>query len=112
MSETTTETAAPMSCFEQLAIMQGLVARLFGSVISFNDPAHLDAPVVYVETPVGQLSFRPATADMRYFEGLPVMQQYPWDPHTSRETYERIVALTKLVPPGVLTYANPRLDTP
>lgn len=109
MSETTTE-AAPMSCIEQLAIMQGLFARLFGSVVSFNDPVHLEAPVVYVETPVGQVTFRPATADLRYFTDIPVVQHYPWEPHTSQETYERVVALTKLVPPGVLTYANPKLD--
>lgn len=102
--------AAPLSCYEQLAIMQGLVARLFGSAVSFHDPASPGAPVVYVETPAGQLSFRPAASDLRYFRGVREIRDYPWDLHTSRQTYERIIALTEMVPPGVLTYANPGLD--
>jgi hypothetical protein len=58
-----------------------------------TDLAEPDWPVVYVDTPAGQLSWHIAPRDMDLFEGVP-RGLVPWDGHTTEQKYERLRKLT------------------
>lgn len=101
----------PISLSEELAIMTAPFVKAFGGVISYNDPVFPTWPVVYSETPTGQMAWHLHPDNLRHVDFLPVVDNYPWDHHTTREKYARMARLVQLIPARVLTWSNPRLDT-
>lgn len=91
--------------YQERAILTAVPAALFGAVLSYSDPVHPDWPVLYVETPEGQLSWHISTEDLRDYRGIQVVPDYPWDGHTTAEKYRRLRKLIPQLPK--LTYANP-----
>lgn len=55
-----------------------------------RDPAAPDWPVVYIETPAGQLSWHIAPDDMDLFSHLRGTDRNPWDGHSTDEKHRRI----------------------
>jgi hypothetical protein len=90
---------------ERAWLLDGYV-HLFGGVISYNDPVCPDWPVLYIETPEGQMSWHIAPEDLAEFGKMTVIPDYPWDRHTTKEKYLRLRRLVARLPN--LTSANPR----
>lgn len=83
---------------------------LFGGVLSYNDPQSPQWPVLYVESPEGQLSWHIDPHDLHGFQHVPVVQDYPWDKHSTELKYERIRKLVQKLPK--MTYENPVYGNP
>lgn len=64
--------------------MGGYVA-MFGGVFSHTDQNAPDYPVLYIETPKGQISWHIPPDDTNTFDGLkvPTVDHYPWDGHST-----------------------------
>jgi hypothetical protein len=95
---------------ERSQLLGSLLVPLFGGIISYNDPVHPDWPVLYSETPEGQMSWHIAPEDLGVFTGLQVIPTYPWDGHTTAQKYERLYRLGRRIPR--LSYANPTYGEP
>lgn len=102
----------PIGAQEERAHLLAPFAKSFGAVGSYSDPLYPGYLAVYVETPAGQMSWPVDLDDAWLFDWLPIVTDYPVERHTTRENYERLRTLIAMIPQGVLTYANPRLDTP
>lgn len=74
--------------------------RMFGGVISYNDSNAPLYPVFYTETPEGQLSFHSDPEDLHIFNRykVPVVEDYPWDGHTTETKFQRIQRLNDRIP--------------
>jgi hypothetical protein len=59
-----------------------------------KDPEDPEYPIVFIDLPCGQVSWRVHGSDLRYF---PSLGPYPkeWDKHTSREKYDRILRMVR-----------------
>lgn len=95
-----------ISVYRERAMLIAVLVPLFGGVISYNDPFEPDWPVLYIESPEGQLSWHIAPEDLSVFGSIKVIPKYPWDHHTTRQKYQRLARLTAQLPN--LTSANPR----
>lgn len=62
--------------------------------IDENEP---DWPVIYIDTPTGQLSWHISKNDMHLFEGVPVDPNVKWDGHSTEEKYRRLQELSLLI---------------
>lgn len=89
---------------ERCLYLLGLVNQ-FGGALSYNDPELPDWPVLYIETPEGQLSRHINADDLELFHHVPVVVDYPWDGHTRKEYCERLERLVMRLPK--MTYAAP-----
>ncbi|MEV2277710.1 hypothetical protein AB0I72_19200 [Nocardiopsis sp. NPDC049922] len=81
---------------ERAALVAHLTAR-YPAVISYNDTDEPDWPVIYVTSPVGQLSWHLAPADLDLFGHVPTVAaddaRAAWDGHTTTEKYARLAKL-------------------
>lgn len=68
------------------------LAALYPSVWG-TDRAEPDWPVVYVQTPEGQMSWHIAPADFELFSHVPQDESVVWDGHTTEEKYRRLARL-------------------
>jgi hypothetical protein len=72
------------------------LAALFPSVIAYNDEQVPDWPVIYVDTPQGQLSWHLATSDLDLFEHVELLpsgtedHRAVWDGHSSDDKNGRL----------------------
>lgn len=98
--------------YTQRATLLGGYVAMFGGVFSYIDKATPGWPVLYIETPEGQVSQHTHPDDVRVYEGLnvPVVDDYPWDGHSKTEAYQRLRRLNLLIPK--MTYANPEYGKP
>lgn len=96
-----------IGAYRQRALLLGGYVAMFGGVFSYNDELLPDYPVLYTETPEGQLSHHIHPDDVEVFDGLgiPTVDDYPWDGHTTAEKCERITRLNLRIPK--MTYARP-----
>ncbi|MEU1816133.1 hypothetical protein ABZ543_13180 [Streptomyces roseifaciens] len=110
MTDATTE---DFDRYTERAHLLGAYIALFGGVWSYTDPENPLWPVLYIESPEGQLSWHIHPDDktnvLDHFE-LPTVDGYPWDQHTTREKYARIAILNRKIPK--ITYATPVYGKP
>ena len=106
------ELESGLTLYRQRAYLMGGYVGMFGGVFSHTDRQAPEYPVLYVETPKGQLSWHIHPEDKDVFDGLnvPTVEGYPWDGHSTEEKYMRIEALNLLIPK--LTYAKPEYGNP
>lgn len=83
--------------YRERARLVAYLAAQFPAVIAYSDPNEPDWPVIYVDTPAGQLSWHLSRTDRDLFPHVPsVMPDDPraqWDQHTTDEKYQRIEQL-------------------
>ena len=78
--------------YEERNRVVAALARLFPSGITKTDIPGWDAEwhgCVYIDTPVGQLSWHFHDSQAHLFDGLPSYEG-KWDGHTTEEKYERL----------------------
>lgn len=83
-----------MNIYRERAHLTRHLASIYTSRISFNDPSEPDWGVLYIDTPEGQLSWHISPDDMYLFIGIPVVNDFMWDGHTTEEKYERLRRLS------------------
>lgn len=70
------------------------LARVHPSVLAYNDPNEPDWPVLYIDSPVGQLSWRISPDDLDLVADVPVVpgddSRAQWDQHSTDEKYRRL----------------------
>ena len=101
-----------MTLYRERAYLLGGYVAMFGGVFSYDDPATPGWPVLYIETPEGQISDHIHPNDVEVFGDLniPTVEGYPWDGHTAEEKYRRIARLNLRIPK--MTYARPEYGSP
>lgn len=84
-----------MNVYSERAALVAFLAKIYPSVLAYNDPNEPDWPVLYVNTPEGQLSWHVHEDDMHLFNGIDIVRDDPptWDGHTTEEKYERLSRL-------------------
>lgn len=86
-------TAALRGVYSERAQLVALLASHYPSYAG-SDPEEPEFPVVYLETPAGQLAWHIAPEDWRYFAGwLDTNESAKWDGHSTEQKYERIRSL-------------------
>ncbi|MFE4527132.1 hypothetical protein ACFRMO_08030 [Streptomyces anulatus] len=103
------ETKEP-DVYTERAHLLAVVVALFGGVLSYTDPLTPGWPVLYVESPAGQLSWHIHPDDVWLFDQVPVVDDYPWDRHSTATKYRRVRALVHDLPK--MTYARPEYGQP
>lgn len=87
------------SVYRERAELIALVASMYPAVMAYSDPAEPDWPVIYVETPSGQLSWHLSKDDLPLFPHVQVVEAYDararWDGHTTEEKYRRVRSLAQ-----------------
>ncbi|RSN12827.1 hypothetical protein DMB42_11660 [Nonomuraea sp. WAC 01424] len=86
--------------YSERARLIAYLAVEYDSVIAYNDPNEPDWPVIYIDTPRGQLSWHLSPDDLHLFPHVPVAGRHvpidrapQWDGHTTSEKYGRLAAL-------------------
>ncbi|MGW3153743.1 hypothetical protein [Streptomyces sp. NPDC001089] len=100
-----TEAGEEIDVYTERAHLLAVLAALFGGVFSYTDPLTPGWPVLYIESPTGQLSWHIHPDNVWLFPRVPVVEDYPWDRHTTRAKYKRVRQLTEKLPK--MTYAKP-----
>ena len=82
--------------YRERAALVAHLAAVYPSVIAYNDPSEPDWPVIYVDTPQGQLSWHLAKDDLDLFAHVPVVEPdaVAWDGHDTPTKYQRLAFLT------------------
>lgn len=96
--------------YTERAHLLAMVVALFGGVLSYTDPLTPGWPVLYVESPAGQLSWHIHPDDLWLFDMVPVVDGYPWDHHSTTTKYRRFRSVVNDLPK--MTYAKPEYGTP
>lgn len=106
------ELESGLTTYRERAHLLGGYVAMFGGVFSHSDPELPGWPVLYIESPKGQLSWHIHPEDQNIFEGLKVttVDDYPWDGHNTEEKYLRIEALNLMIPK--LTFSKPEYGNP
>jgi hypothetical protein len=86
-----------MDVYRERAHLLAYLATHNPSALVFaGDPAEPDWPILFVETPEGQMCWHTAPADVGLFDHVTQYDatksaRYPaWDGHTTEEKYERL----------------------
>lgn len=81
-----------MEVYRERAHLVKFLSRLFRSVLTHGeDPAW---PIIYIDTPSGQLSWHISENDLDLFGHVPWSNESGlWDGHTTEEKYERLMEL-------------------
>jgi hypothetical protein len=97
--------------YRERAHLAAYLAARHPSRIAHNDPTAPDWPVLYVDTPAGQLTWHLNPDDLDLFTHVPVVASDDpaarWDGHTTPEKYRRLDALTQ-----AFAASTPRKDAP
>lgn len=91
--------------YTERAHLIAYLALHYRAVIAYNDPAEPDWPVIYIETPQGQLSWHLAADDLPLFPHVPVAgpgdAMPEWDGHDTPEKYRRLQVLVRATAEGL-----------
>lgn len=83
--------------YRERARLVAHLATLYPSVLSFSDPTEPEWPVLYVDSPAGQLSWHIAPGDRDLFEHVslvpPSDARAKWDGHSTEEKYARLASI-------------------
>lgn len=86
-----------MDIYRERAHLVAHLARLYPSVLSYSDPAEPEWPVLYVDTPEGQMSWHISRSDLDLFEHVALVpaddSRALWDGHTTDNKYARLARL-------------------
>ncbi len=107
MPVNTAAQAATLSVYRERAHLVAFLTTLYPSVGAYNDPEEPEYCVVYVETPVGQMSWHIHPEDLDLFDGLPIVEQQVWDGHSTEDKYRKLRNFTKLRRMPVLAAQSP-----
>lgn len=83
-----------MTVYRERAALVALLAAIYPSWFG-SDPKEPDYPVIYVQTEAGQLSWHISRDDMDLFAHVTLINEEPWDGHSTDEKYDRIKNLIK-----------------
>ncbi|WP_143020280.1 hypothetical protein [Sinosporangium album] len=85
-----------LDIYSERSALVAHLAALHPSLISYNDPEEPEWPLVYIDTPEGQLSWHIAPSDLYLFAHVPIVGNdvAVWDGHDTPEKYRRLRALT------------------
>jgi hypothetical protein len=79
-----------MDIYRERAHLTSFLSKVYPSRLSHSDPSEPDWPVLYVQTPEGQLSWHVSPDDLDLFGHLAVVPGVQWDGHSTEEKYERL----------------------
>lgn len=96
MPVNTTAEAETMSVYRERAHLVAFLTTLYPSVGAYNDPDEPEYMVVYIETPVGQMSWHIHPDDVDLFDGLEIVPEHRWDGHSTEEKYRKLRNFTAL----------------
>ena len=82
--------------YRERAHLVAHLASQYFSAIAYNDPNEPDWPVIYIQTPAGQLSWHLSPDDLDLFDHVirVTPESITWDGHTTEEKYRRLAKLT------------------
>lgn len=85
--------------YRERAALVAHLAALYPAVMAYNDTEVPTWPVVYIDTPRGQLSWHINPLDLDLFTHVTVVAADDsgavWDAHTTEEKYQRLMDLTR-----------------
>lgn len=82
--------------YRERARLIAYLARVYPSVLHLHRVGGEDWPVIYIDTPRGQLSWHLSASDLDLFPDTPWLaarHSPPWDGHTTHEKYLRLEKL-------------------
>lgn len=79
--------------YRERARLVAFAAACYPAVM-LTDAAEPDWPIVFVDTPAGQLSWHVAATDTDLFQHVPSTTEPTWDGHTTEVKYERLADMT------------------
>lgn len=86
------------AAYRERARLVAHLAAQYPAVITYADQDEPDWPIVYVDTPAGQLSWHLSKADLDLFPHVSTVGHHDpraeWDGHTAEQKYERLAQLT------------------
>jgi hypothetical protein len=86
--------------YRERADLVAYLAACYPSAI-LTDAAEPDWPIVYIQTPAGQLSWHVARTDIGAFAHVPPTDEATWDGHDTPEKYRRLAELVRTVATGI-----------
>jgi len=86
-----------MDVYTERSYLVAYLAVKYPAVMSYNDPNEPDWPVIYIESPEGQLSWHIAPHDVEIFSHVKKVEpeEITWDGHSTELKYERILRLIR-----------------
>lgn len=84
------------SLYRERAHLVAHLSTVYPSVGCYNDSDEPGWLVVFIETPVGQMSWNIAPDDTDLFEGICIVDKYEWDGHSTDEKYRKLQNFTSL----------------
>lgn len=87
------------SVYRERAHLVAHLASVYPSAIG-TDPAEPDWPVVYIDSPAGQLSWHISPDDAPLFAHVDRSESVTWDGHTTEQKYARLDNLTRTIAAG------------
>lgn len=85
-----------VSVYRERAHLVSFLTTVYPSVGAYNDPLEPEFCIVYVETPVGQMSWYIHPDDMDLFDGMCIVGDAVWDGHSTEDKYRRLSGFTKI----------------
>jgi hypothetical protein len=80
--------------YRERAFLVAHLASIYPSFLGHVDPDEPEWPVVFVETPSGQMSWHISPSDVDLFSHVARDDAYVWDGHSTDEKYDRMRVLT------------------
>lgn len=83
--------------YAERAHLVAYLATQYPAAMAYNDPAEPDWPVLYIDSPKGQLTWHISPDDLWLFAHVPVKREdMPrWDGHSTEEKYQRLRDLVR-----------------
>lgn len=82
------------AAYRERAHLIALLTRLFPSRWFADGEKDPEWPIIYIDTPAGQLSWHISRNDLHLFaDTVPIAEANPWDGHDTTEKYRRLDAL-------------------
>lgn len=107
MPVNTAAESGSMSVYRERAHLVAFLTTLYPSVGCYCNADSPEYLVVYIETPVGQMSWQIHPEDLDLFDGLPIVEQQVWDGHSTEDKYRKLRNFTKLRRMPVLAAQSP-----
>lgn len=79
--------------YRERAHLVAFLATVYPSCVAYNDPLAPGWPVVFVETPEGQLSWHVSPLDLDLLVHVRRDERVVWDAHSTEEKYARLARL-------------------
>ncbi|MFD6401137.1 hypothetical protein [Nocardia sp. NPDC060249] len=90
------DTSKARELYNERAALISVLASLFPAAIAYNDPKAPDVPVIYIDSPCGQLSWHINPAHLRtHFAAVPTVAPHSirWDGASKDVVLERVALI-------------------